>query len=86
MKHLVVKTYGVWRFSANIVDHSSKLRLVIRFRPRPLWPQGNHLRYAVSRRLGGPQNRSGRCRGERILVPAGNRTFTVHPVIRRSTD
>jgi hypothetical protein len=65
---------------------TTKLGWVISFRPRPLRPQGNHLRYPVAWRLGEPQNWSRRCRGERILVPVGNQTFAVDPVIRRSTD
>jgi hypothetical protein len=35
--------------------------------------------YVLDRRLGGPQSRSGRC-GEKILTPAGNRTWAVQPV------
>jgi hypothetical protein len=36
------------------------LRGVVSFTTRPLYPQGNSLGYLLDRRLGGPQNRSGR--------------------------
>jgi hypothetical protein len=35
--------------------------------PRPLYPQGNSLRYPLYRRLSGPQSRSGRYREEKNL-------------------
>jgi hypothetical protein len=44
-------------------------------------------RYSLDRRLGGPQNRSGRCGVEKHLAPVGNPTPAVQPVARRdATD
>jgi hypothetical protein len=44
-------------------------------------------RYSLDRRLGGPQNRSGRYGEEKHLAPAGNLTPAVQPVARRdATD
>jgi hypothetical protein len=41
----------------------------------------------LDRRLGGPQNRSGRCEEEKHLAPAGNPTPAVQPMARRdATD
>jgi hypothetical protein len=43
--------------------------------------------YSLDRRLGGPQNRSGRCGEEKHFAPAGNPTPAVQPVARRdATD
>jgi hypothetical protein len=41
--------------------------------PRPLYPRGKNPRYALDRRLGGPQSRSGRREEEKILDPTGTR-------------
>jgi hypothetical protein len=46
-------------------DLDIKRRLVVRFTPRPLYPQGKSPRFPLDRRLGGPQIRSGR-RGDVI--------------------
>jgi hypothetical protein len=44
-------------------------------------------RYSLDRRLGGPQNRSGRCGEEKHLAPAENPTPAIQPVARRdATD
>jgi hypothetical protein len=37
-------------------------------------------RHTLDRRLGGSQNRSERCGGEKILAIAGNGTLAVQPV------
>jgi hypothetical protein len=42
-------------------------------------------RYPLDRKLGCPQNRSGR-RGEEFFTLTGNQTPTVQPVDRRNTD
>jgi hypothetical protein len=39
---------------------------VVSFRPRPLYFRRKRLQYPLDRRLGGPQNRSGRCGEERF--------------------
>jgi hypothetical protein len=41
-----------------IRDLGTRLRFVISFTPRSLYPQGKSLWYTLHRRLGGPQSRS----------------------------
>jgi hypothetical protein len=49
--------------------------------------KGFYPRYSLASLLGGPQNRSGHCREEKHLAPAGNRTPAVQPVAHRgATD
>jgi hypothetical protein len=43
-------------------------------RPGRFTPQGKNLRYPLDRRLGGPQNWSGRRGEEKILGPTGTQT------------
>jgi hypothetical protein len=43
-----------------ILDFGTRWRCVVSFTPRPIYPQGNSLRYPLDRRLDGPQSRSGR--------------------------
>jgi hypothetical protein len=43
---------------------------VVSFTPLPLYPWGKSSRYPMDRRLGGPQNQSGRCGEEKILDPS----------------
>jgi hypothetical protein len=51
------------------------------------YPRRKSPRYSFDRRLGGPQNRSGRCGEEKHLAPAGNPTPAVQPLARRdATD
>jgi hypothetical protein len=57
--------------------------------PRPLYPRGEGPWYPFSRRLGGPQSRSGRRGEEKILEPTGTRTLSpsvVQPVASRYID
>jgi hypothetical protein len=50
-------------------------------------PPEKNPRYSLDRRLGGPQNRSGRCGEEKRLAHSGNPTPAVQPVARRdATD
>ena len=51
-------------------------------RPGRTLPAGK-TRYPFSRRLGGPQGRSGRAAN---LVPTGTGSRTVHPIVSRYTD
>jgi hypothetical protein len=53
--------------------------------PRPLCPRENHGRYALDRRLGGPQSQSGRAE-DKNLVPARVQSLAVQPVARCYTD
>jgi len=48
-----------WRYSSTHSYLGTRWRWVVSFTPRPLYPQGKSPRYALDRRLGGPQNRSG---------------------------
>jgi hypothetical protein len=43
-----------------ILDLGTRLRWVVNFTPRLLYPQGKSPRYPLDRRLGGPQSRSRR--------------------------
>jgi hypothetical protein len=49
-----------WRYSSIIPDLGTRWRWVVSFTSQPLWPRGKCPRYPLDRRLGGPQNRSGR--------------------------
>jgi hypothetical protein len=62
---------GEWRYIFTFLDLGTRWRLVVSFTPRPLYPRGKIPRYPLDRRLGGPQNRSGRRREEKILDPTG---------------
>jgi hypothetical protein len=53
-KHHAMKTYG-----STILDLSTRWRRVVGFMPQPLYPQEKSPWYALYRRLGGPQSRSG---------------------------
>jgi hypothetical protein len=60
-KHHAIKTYwGSGGIAPRILVLGTRWRRVISFTPRTLYPQEKSLRYALDRRLGGPQNRSGR--------------------------
>jgi hypothetical protein len=52
-----------------------------RFLPPEIEP-----RYSLERRLGGPQNWSGRCGEEKHLGPARNPTLAVQPVVTPQTQ
>jgi hypothetical protein len=74
---------GEWRYSSTILNHGTGWRWVVSFGPRPLYPRRKSPRYPSDKRLGGPQNRSGRCGGEKILhLPESS---PGHPA-RRYTD
>jgi hypothetical protein len=62
------------------LDLGISWRLVVRFTPRPLYPRRKSPLYLLDRRLGGPQNRSGRRGEEKILDPTGTRASTPPPV------
>jgi hypothetical protein len=46
--------------AARILDLGTRWKWVVSFTPRPLYSQGKSPCYPLDRRLGGPQNRSGR--------------------------
>jgi hypothetical protein len=51
-------------------------RWMVSFTALPLYPRSKNPRYILGERLGRPQNRSGRCGGEKILDPIGTLTQT----------
>jgi hypothetical protein len=58
-KRHAMKTYGGSVGTApRILDLGTRLRWVLRFTPRPLYPRGKSSWYPLDRRLGGPQSRS----------------------------
>jgi len=52
-----------------ILDLGPRRRWVVSFTPQPLHPQGKNLRYPFDRRLGRPQNWSGRKDGKKTYQP-----------------
>jgi hypothetical protein len=70
---------GTWKYSSTILDLGTRWRLVASFTPQPLCP-----RYPLDRRLGGSQNRSGRC-WEKSCT-ARNQTRAIQPVAHAYTD
>jgi hypothetical protein len=61
-----------WRSGSvapSILDLGTRCRLVARFTPRPLYPQGKSPLYLLDRRLGGNQSRSGRGGEEKNSKP-----------------
>jgi hypothetical protein len=78
---------GELRYSSTILDLGTRMRNAVSFTPWQLYPLGKSPRYPLERRLGGPQNRSGRRGEEKILAPTGTRNPTpVQPVASRYTD
>jgi hypothetical protein len=56
-----MKAYGgVKVYLHSFFDLGTRLRWVVSFTPRPLYPQGKSPRYPWEMRLGGRQSRSGR--------------------------
>jgi hypothetical protein len=69
-----VKLYvklSLYLFNQAVRPEDIRRRCVVMFTPLPLYAQGNRPRYALYRKLGGPQNRSGRYRKEnnRLALP-----------------
>jgi len=59
-EHHAIKTYwGSGSIAPRIHDLCTRLRRVVSFTPRPLYPQGKSPWYILDRRLVGPQSRSG---------------------------
>jgi hypothetical protein len=70
---------GVWGSACidpRFLDLGASWRRMVSFTPRPLNLRGKSRRYPLYKRLGGPQNRSGRRGGEEILNPTGTRIPT----------
>ena len=64
-------------------DRGTRRGWVVSSTPRPHFTPRGKIRYLFYRRLGGPQDRSGRAEN---LVPTGIRSRTVQPVVSRYTD
>jgi hypothetical protein len=59
-KHHAMKTYwGSGGIALRLLDLGTRWRWVVRFTPRPLYPQGKSPWYPLDRGLGGPQSRFG---------------------------
>jgi hypothetical protein len=52
--------WGSGGIAPRTLDLGTRLRWVVSFMPRPLYPQGKSPGYPLDRRLGRPQSRSGR--------------------------
>jgi hypothetical protein len=77
---------GKWRYSATILDLGTIWRWLVSFTPRPHYLRGNHPRYPLDRRLGGPQSRYGRYGKEKNFAFAGNRALAFRSVVRCYAD
>jgi hypothetical protein len=51
--------WGSGGIAPRILDLGTRLRRLVSFRSRPLYPYGKSPSYPLDRRLGGPQGRSG---------------------------
>jgi hypothetical protein len=76
------RSMGKWRYRSTIRDLDTRWRWMVRFMPRSLHPQG----YPLDTKLGGPQNRYGRCWIQKSLPSAGNQTSSLQPLACRYTD
>jgi hypothetical protein len=86
-EHHAMKAY--WR-NGSIAPHvrnvGTKWERVDSFTTLPLYPQGKSTRYPFHRRLGGPQNRSGRGGKEKISQPlSGLEPPIIQPIPQRYT-
>jgi hypothetical protein len=69
-----------------ILDLGSRWRWVVSFTPRPLYPQGKRPWYPLDRRMGGPQNWSGRGGEEKNSSPLpGLEPPIIQPIAQRCT-
>jgi hypothetical protein len=71
-----------WRYSSTILDLCNRLRRVVSFTPRPLYSRRKRSQYSLDRKLGGPQNLSGRCEEGKQFAPVGNWVPAVEPLAR----
>jgi hypothetical protein len=68
--------WGSGCIDPRILDLGTSRRWVVSSTPRQLYPWGMSPWYPLDRRLGGLQNRSGRCGIEKNLASTGTRTPT----------
>jgi hypothetical protein len=55
--------------ASRVLNLGTKWRFVFSFTPRPIYPQGKISRYALGRRVVGPQSRYGRGGEEKNSLP-----------------
>jgi hypothetical protein len=78
--------YGSGGVTPRILNVGTRWSWVVSFTPRPLYPQGKIPWYPVDRRLGGPQNRSGRGGEEKnCQTLPGLEPPIIQPVAQRYT-
>jgi hypothetical protein len=77
---------GEWRYSSTILHLDNRWRWVVSFTLLLLYTRVPSPRYPLDMRLGGTQNRSGRCGEEKTLTPTENRAPAVQPLARRFVD
>jgi len=82
IKQHAMKTYWMsGGIALRILNPDSTWRWVVRYMPRPLYPQGMSTWYPLDRRLGGLQNQSGSGGEEKkFSAPTGNQNPVVQPV------
>jgi hypothetical protein len=82
-----MKTYwGSGGTATLILDLGTRLRSVVSFTHRPLYPQGKSRWYPLERRLSGTQSRSGRGGEEKnSQPPPGLEPPIIQPVAQRHT-
>jgi hypothetical protein len=69
---------GEWRYSSTILDLGTRCRRCrwgVSSMPRPLYHRGRSPWYPLSRRLGGPQGRSGSCGVEKFSYQCRESNF-----------
>jgi hypothetical protein len=81
---LLAEIPGVARDSIKMKELEKLCQLYLSFTPRPFHSRRKSPRYSFDRRLGGPQNRPGRCGEEKHLALAENPTPAVQPEARRA--
>jgi hypothetical protein len=80
-EHHAMKAYwGSGGVASRILDLGTRWRWVVSFTTRLLYPQGKSPRYPLSRRLGGPQSRSGLGGEEKNSQPLLGLELPDHPV------
>jgi hypothetical protein len=68
--------WGSGCIDPHFLDLGTSCRWVVSFTPLPLYPCGKSPRYSLDRRLGGPQNRSGRHGKVKVPSLTGTRSLT----------
>jgi hypothetical protein len=78
--------WGSGGITPRILDLGTRWRWVVSFTPQLIYPQGKSPWYPLDRRLGGPQNRSGRAGEEKNSQPLpGLEPQIIQPVAQRYT-